>query len=222
MKTEELDKLKTNLVKLGFEYIVTDTNKDQVVMIIQSKDPWEGIEFCECVNDKLLTGAIQFEKIYPVKIIKMGCIGSTLFSGLISQTNFKPSTEQTYFEQLKKEAFERFGEIKKGDMFLLDKGNQGEFKINKLKEFDYDKGTDRLFIGGYFIYQQGKWATKIESFKATYIDWNYADNGMEVNLTFKMNNWNKAEDKDDIGEYLAEQLNKYLNEKEKNILHTLH
>ena len=55
---------------------------------------------------------------------------------------------------------------------------------------------------------------KIEPFKATYIDWLYKDNGMEVNLTFKIPNYHKVQDKDDIGEYIAEQLTKYLNERE--------
>jgi 5S rRNA maturation endonuclease (ribonuclease M5) len=54
---------------------------------------------------------------------------------------------------------------------------------------------------------------KTESFKATYIDWDYNDFEMEVRLAFKIPNWDKAKDKDDIGEYLAEKLEEYLNKK---------
>lgn len=222
---ENLEKLENLIKSGGFEYHITDLDKNQVAMIIQSKDPWDGVEFAELLarveSDKYPTG-------YIVKINRIAqkwndgnnhvfffIDGDEDYSHI---NNFKPSTESAYVEQLKKEAFERFEEIKEGDRFDLSNihpNYNNDIVING-NEYDYHKSKDALFIGNEnvkcCIYKQGKWATKIESFKATYIDWDYNDCGMEVRLAFKIPNWDKAKDKDKIGEYIAEQLEKYLND----------
>ena len=219
MKAEDFDRLKQICDENGFEFHVTDRDGEQLSIIVQKKNPWEGVEFVEALKTSIDEN-VESGKIYKVTSISEDWINIShhFIKGWWSKF-FDPSTESAYVEQLKKESFERFGMIDENTVFERSNiyKNMISGSVNSLTGsqraygWHYIKEFDELYYCSLLIYQQGKWATKIESFKVTYIDWNYADNGMEVNLTFKIPNWDKAKDKDDIGEYLAEQLTKYLN-----------
>jgi predicted lipid-binding transport protein (Tim44 family) len=56
---------------------------------------------------------------------------------------------------------------------------------------------------------------KVERIDVKYIDWYWADRDKDndnISLIFRFSNWSKVNDRDDLGDYLAEQLEKYLNE----------
>jgi hypothetical protein len=74
--------------------------------------------------------------------------------------NFRPSTEQAYKEQLIKEAKERFGEIKGGDVFFS-VNNLTYTTLNNIG-FSYFNRFDRLTFGGVTIYEKGKWSERVE------------------------------------------------------------
>ena len=205
MKTEELDKLKTNLDELGFEYIITDTNKDQIVMIIQKKDPWEGVEFFECGGEIIKLGS--YDKQKNVLVVLNG--------SKFHETNCKPSTEQSYIEQLKKEAFERFGEIKVGDRFdrtLLNVDGDLDNIItitDFIFGFEYYKDADSFEYNGNIIYQQGKWATKIERVEVTKSINYHNIHTDEHHFAFHISK--KIENGSNVHSFLTKQLTKYLN-----------
>jgi hypothetical protein len=80
-----------------------------------------------------------------------------------------PSTESAYIDQLKKEAFKRFGEIKEGDRFdcsIFCELNITPSTIQKSfnQGFEYIKdrlGEECLLFNSSIIYSNGKWAKKI-------------------------------------------------------------
>lgn len=108
--------------------------------------------------------------------------------------------EQAYVEQLKKEAFERFGEIKDGEKFKDWDGTV--FEIDETG-FLYSKRNDQLRFGGWIIYQQGKWAERVK--ERAKVEWNTVNDTIisfrysgSINLIRKMPE-------------LASHLEKYLN-----------
>ena len=221
MKNKDFERLKEICEREGFE-IEISSPWDQTYRIFK-KDPWDGVYFVEAIEsikDQFTKG-----KIYKVKTIDSKSIDVELDDSGSTKNGWvknllKPSTEQAYIEQLKKEAFERFGLIKVGDEFKAEWNN---VKANTIaKEYDpdkwtYDSSNDRLFLakmgdGGAIIYQQGEWAERVkEMIKVTYIDWECADNKMEVNFSFKINNWKTVKDKDDVGDFLSQKLENHLN-----------
>lgn len=149
MKAEDFERLKAVCEKEGFE--ITGMNSPDVWHITK-KDIWEGVEFLSVVG---------FDKIYKIK----GISNDVIFvepDMCFTKSVCVPSTEQSYFEQLKREAFERFGEIKEGDEFT------SVYETRKINTIDwgigffYGKEDDYLSFNGWPIYKQGKWATKIK------------------------------------------------------------
>ena len=183
MKTEDFERLKSHLGdEFTAEYRV---EKDKVMVLVTKKDEWEGVEFVEFNNGSIKKiGSITDFMIYASD----GRYGA--------KTNCKPSTEQAYIEQLKKEAFERFGEIKEGDEFVEADGDKwitkrGFKKCGNL-EWHYIKENDILFHYALIIYQQGKWAERVkerifirwEECDGNYIKFSYSGS---VNLIPRMN-----------------------------------
>lgn len=169
MKPEEFERLKELCAKEGFIVSRGEEIPGDTILVEVYRDPWEGVEFAECVNDQFLKGSIQTGKVYKLREVDVkGAIGSTSFLGAIAKNKFKPSTEKAYVDQLKNEAMKRFGEIKVGDRFhtVFD----GEtFMIDDDYGFNYRKSDDTFFYSGWSIYQAGKWAKKLpERIKVTY------------------------------------------------------
>lgn len=216
MKQEEIERLQAICEKEGFKLKSLDHGDLFVIKPDKKVDEWENVEFVEC-----LTNCQQYTigKIYKVKHIN----GPTVFTCLDNlgsetngwvKSNFKPSTQEAYVEQLKKEAFERFGEIKVGDRFKTE-WDGWEFEIDHDGiGFHYIKTRDMLVFNGWDIYKQGKWATKIEEVKVEPSDVRiYRGFPEEIQFRFRTNldGIIKSCDTKKAGQYLAEKLEEFIN-----------
>ena len=173
MKSEDFERLKKLCQENDFE--IDGYHPSSRIFIIDKKDPWEGVEFVECVNNPC-SESWTIGKVYKLS----GKVGLTLQlkDDQLSDANvieycsvkfpyhncFKPSTEQAYIEQLKKEAFERFGEIKDGDRFKEPiKASYWVVNAHDSKSvFKYLKDEDAFMIGGLIVYKRGKWASRVK------------------------------------------------------------
>jgi hypothetical protein len=211
MKQEDFERLKAVCEKEGFNISsYRESDKNGMLIHIKPKYIWEGVEFVQSIS----SCTTQW-KTYKVKQITQRSVwieiddnGSTTTSLLIEKC--KPSTESAYLEQLKKEAFERLGDIKEGDRFHTDFDNE-TFIIDDDYGFDYKKRTDTLFFSGWSIYTKGQWATKVQ--KRIEVKF---DGGNIQQKAFYFLYGSDAEKKiidlqNTIGEFLANQLEKYLN-----------
>ena len=128
--------------------------------------------------------------------------------GLIN-LNIEKELEAAYIKQLKKEAFKLYGEIKDGDKFQFYGKGFHSIKLSDTPELDYFKEFDELSLWGFPLYKQGKWAKKQEErVEVRYDSVSVGSNGYRyefINSRFKITNHVK------VGEFLAEQLQKYLN-----------
>ena len=219
MKQEDFERLKAVCEKEGFDISTYRESDDNGTLIhIKPKDIWEGVEFA----------SHHAKGIAKIKRIKGCFVYFEPHQRVISTDKkfLKPSTESAYVEQLKKEAFERYGEIKEGDRFDRTSVNPiwGNKELAKLIDgtfyLQYDKILDRLFHGNLCVYEKGKWATKLpkrievkyaEAFGTNkYLDGRvYLDPHLlvsESDIDLSDDNLLK-----ELGEFLAQQLEKYLN-----------
>lgn len=197
MKTEDFERLKAVCEKEGFTIESYSGGKTAIIGV---KDEWEGVEFVQ-EKDTL--------NIYKVRHFHDSQVwGFWVFSDVewIWKDNCKPSTESAYVEQLKKEAFERFGEIKVGDMFIG--ADREESRVLGNPSFHYWKITDHLNFGSVPIYFKGKWAERVkERVSVEFLNKN--EFGHRLDLHFQLS------DKSTLDyegcQFLAQQLEKYLN-----------
>lgn len=163
MTDQEIEKLRE---KLGSEYSVKRLNGAITVELV---DIWEGVEFSECIDDSDIGNDVTIGKVYKCKIVN-----DELYiiddkgeeDGFIRyEENFKPSTESAYVEQLRAKAKKLYGDIKNGDRFVLPwiaNGNERNIHLEGKYDFYYYKKSDTLELHGFPLYNQGKWAKKIE------------------------------------------------------------
>ena len=224
MKQEDINKLKELCESNGF-YFDFDVISETAV-VAKPKDIWEGVEFVEILVDwngfavgsiakvieERISGLMVFCPIgESISILKPNAIYDKKIDII------KPSTEEAYIEQLKKEAFKRFGDIKESENIIEPDGNISSLLLGKGKnpniEWDYLKEKDILFYYSIVVYKQGKWAKKIEKAEVK------PDGGDARVLIFGFDFNLKAREKyNEIGywkvcEYLASQLQDYLNSK---------
>lgn len=194
MKTEDFERLKKLCDENGFSIESYSGGKTAIIGL---KDEWEGVEFAQ---------HIASGKIFKPTSIRTFIIDLNEEIGF-KKTNCKPSTEQAYIEQLKKEAFDRFGDIREGDRFECN--NTKQICHIGFKDFDYYKHIDRVYAFGALIYQKGKWAKKLpQPTKVTVSDFSH----FGTSVQFKMNISKWCDKKGtDIGDYLAKCLEDYLN-----------
>jgi hypothetical protein len=210
MNSTDLKMIEKILDALGFRVNVSFAFEESQV-VVTKKDPWEGVEFVmDAWGFIFKIDKKEGERFYD-------CNGKWE-----SISRCSPSTEEAYVEQLKKEAFERFGLIKVGDEF------NAEWNIVKsntiAKEYDPDKWTydstnDRLFLakigdGGAIIYQKGKWAERVKD-RITVKYHKPASNNDAYYFGFKISNL--TFDREKAGKYLAQQLENYLNDESKSV-----
>lgn len=204
MKQEDFDRLKSVCKKEGFD--ITMFNPHDTTFAITKKDIWDGVEF---YSDQL--GIIRKMTDDVLKVIKGGV-----------KLLLQPSTEQAYVEQLKAEAFKRFGEIKEGDRFDQSPFNSmaGVFSLDKPynvngRDFSYDKESDTWYLKGCAIYEKGKWAKKLpERVKVEFFNDSLDEHEQieEWGYVFKIHNAEYGNRKSlDSGEFLASKLEEYLN-----------
>lgn len=201
MKTNDLKRLRELIEKEGFEAIF---DFDSGEVIVQKKDIWDGVEFVH-VN------GIVFKVVNQDKYRLHFQNDTWAYKDICTISN-----EQAYVEQLKKEAFERFGEIKSGDKFkrnwIEERDQWPEIAEidNTKREFAYNKEFDQLTFRGTCIYEKGKWAERVKE----RIEVKYhlsASNIDALYFGFKISDLNF--DRNKVGKYLAKQLENYLNDK---------
>jgi hypothetical protein len=216
MTNENLERLIKVLDGTQFEI----ENRADAYVWVSLKDPWEGVEFVECITDK----AFNFKegKIYRLAqgrdIYGIICIyneGNTISIVYIcygSEIWFKPSTEEAYVNQLKAKSFELYGDIKYGDSFEDWRGNKFEIHSDV---FTYSKIDNRLFLDSWIIHEEGKWAKKltkrievVSSCSSLEID----KNNYVFNYKCKIVNADSGEDARTLGEFISDQIEKYLND----------
>ena len=226
MEKNDFERLKDICEKEGFELsksLISLKSENllerQLFEITKKKDDWDGVEFAECIDVPKDCPELVFGRIYKVIYNEHGYIQFSGFKSSYGRNLFKPSTEQVYVEQLKKEAFERFGEINVGDKFDRSKINS-LWGIEKIKDtkISYNKDLDRLFIGIDAIYEKGKWAEKVyERVKVLNSEASseYLTVGTFPKFSFEFlingkvgKNFNLT----DASNFLSEQLEKYLND----------
>lgn len=216
MKKEDFERLKAVCEEEGFELLnETVEDNEKFFVVKKKKDEWYGMEFVENL-DQHLTGGKKYFKVNWIdnetNLIHVDC-------GYFTKIGCKPSPESAYVEQLKKECFKRFGEIKDGDRFDSADGYRVGIEFNGYaNDIQYSKEIDTLFIGGLRLYQQGKWATRVKE-KVTgvyvrhHILWPNED-GANLGYSFKGFDKDGAlpiDKLEDAGKFLAYQLEKYLN-----------
>ena len=202
MEQTEINRLREICEKEGFRINEINNGISQFFQI-DKKDEWEGVEFAECIkhddNDCRLTlGKIYkltkpFNNEYPFPVSILENSGNP---NSWKKKYFQPSTEQAYKEQLIKEVKIRFGEIIEGDRFDL--SNLGlssncdiSLSYDIRNDYYYDKYNDQLYLIGFLLYKQGKWAKKITEpeIKVEYTGWEYQGRlDSAVNIGFKVPN----------------------------------
>lgn len=205
MKQTDIDRLKAFCEKEGFQ--VRTRVMDKSVFEITVKDPWEGVEFIRGNGTNTIRKVVNYDgKLFSYFLRDSGNEGRIY---TLHKSNFKPSTEAEYVEQLKREAFERYGEIKDGDRFQFENEEIKAIKLSDTPEFDYSKEADELSMWGFYLYSFGKWAKKLpERVEVHFSNVSVGSSGYRyefINSKFKAVNHNK------VGIFLASQLEKYLN-----------
>jgi hypothetical protein len=162
MKAKDLERLKEICDREGFTIITGDVlPKDSILVEVAKKDIWDGVEFIKSKG----TGDIY-------KIESLTSNGQfNILNGMIGKNAGIPSTEESYVEQLKKEAYIKFGDIDKHTVFdrtNIDKDivtGSVQLICNGLfgDEWIYKKENDSLYYYSLLIYRKGKWAKKIEN-----------------------------------------------------------
>lgn len=224
MKKEDFQKLKAIVEDNGFVMLNESENENEKFGFIGLKKyPWEGVDFAECIDNRN-SDYFDVGEIYPVEYYLDECLmpsfNNTPCEMGVYKKHWKPSTEQAYIEQLKNECFERFGEIKRGELF--DRGHidsMSDFPaIVKIYStvFSYNKKYDILELGNSVIYEKGKWAKRVGYVNVQFVDDSFDDFGdfEEHGFVFKIPKF-KIKPEDKIGEYLAKKLEKYLNNQTK-------
>lgn len=198
MKQEDFERIKAICEKLEIECKIIEDG----ILITNKKGIWDGVEFVK-VGKIHKVKTLQEDKIY---------LDSYDTETWVLKSKCTPSTEQAYVDQLKKEAHERFGEIKEGDRFLEPNGKK-DFIEKNLNQWYYEKSEDMLFLQDLVIYCKGKWATRAKervkvSFSGCY------DEDYKSHLAFQSEFFvynNRGFDPKTASIFLTSQLEKYLN-----------
>lgn len=202
MKASDFKELQDFCEKKGYQ-LLNESLEDNTkfFVVAKKKDEWEGVEFFNVHS---------YEFVYRIDLIDDRIIHSKegpVFAKVVCE----PSTETAYVEQLKAEAFKRFGEIKSGEKF-----NRGWYESDRSENyigrypsligrgFSYTKSNDCLTFDGIIIYEQGKWATRVPEsvkvlFEHTHQRVRFFSDNKKILITYE------------IAAFLAEKLESYLN-----------
>ncbi len=196
MKTEDFERLKAVCEKEGFQIEIFGIHNE--ILKITPKDIWDGVEFCR----NKYTGICS-----PISQINTLKYDNGMY---VFREHNEPITQDYYESYLKKEAKDRFWEIKEGDRF---KGNGllGMIQAYYTKEWDYDKKEDLLTYFGRVLYQQGRWAERMK--ERVEVEYGYYSLPFHekyiLAVHFAIDNPNRMDEK--AGQFLAKQLEAYLN-----------
>ena len=223
MNNEKLERLKKVLSGTEFETEATSIYR----ALAPLKDIWEGVEFVECETDKAFNfkeGKIyrlaQGRDIDGIICIYNECGGKeTPYSSFGlggTKRNFNPSTKEAYVNQLKAKAFELYGDIQNLDRFEEPTSNIDTYRavdnfVNP--EWDYVKHDDELFFYSILLYKNGKWAKKLpKRIEVKFDGGNVPDQSFFFIYIGPAREKLKSIGYNETGEFLADQLEKYLND----------
>lgn len=206
MTTEEFERLKAICEKEGFD--ISQVNS--YLIQVSKKDPWDGVEFAQYKFP--WEGEEYHFKIQAMtdKMLIDSC-GTDMF-----KDNCKPSTEQAYVDQLKKEAFERFGHIKHDDIFdVTPIGYQNKkafISLGDNPKWKYDKKKDQLYFECFLLYSKGKWAERVkELINISNENSCIIYSGKRLEFQFRSSFSIDKTKANELGQFLAKQLEAYLN-----------
>jgi hypothetical protein len=198
MNSSDLKMIEKILDTFGYELKKKET----------SKDKWEGVEFVmDAWGFIFKIDKKEGERFYD-------CNGKWE-----SISRCSPSTEEAYVEQLKKEAFERFGEIMAGDRFDFTATGHSyhkdkEIHLNIGPKWRYKKTTDILSYYGWHIYKQGKWAERVkERIEVKFLD--HVIHNKFNRFDFRISE--QIYKSENLNSFLREQLENYLNDESKSV-----
>jgi len=212
MKTEDYDKLKKLCDENGFELLTESPKENDKFYVVKKKDIWEGVEFVEI--DGLGIRKIISTPYKNSEVLNF-CSINDVEDGVFFAKFCKPSTEQAYIEQLKRIAFEKFGEIKEGEKFNTGYGIHTILPNHP--EWHYNKHIDFLYYKGLIVYSKGVWASKLpERVKVEFVNdsWDDFCDYNEVGFVFKISK--SVQTVKNAGQFLSKQLETYLNDTNNN------
>lgn len=209
MNQEDFERLKAVCEKEGFELYKHEpaTPRKRVLISVFKKDIWDGVEYVKSSDGTIYKILANSENRLEVE------------GGHIGKKIGKPSTESAYVDQLKKKAFFRYGEIKEGDRFDCSEMGRGTSPITFNQgqcHWHYIKSDDRLRKGYFDLYEKGQWATKVQK----RIEVGLKGGGMDksssglISLSCKFQIYpcpTYDMSLSIISQFLAQQLEKYLN-----------
>lgn len=204
---KDLEKLRKILDEAGWELLnLKAEENDKYIVIAKPKDIWEGVEFAEITS--FIEGSIR-----KIERVSSDFLHFTIGSHARKEI-CQPSTKKEYVKQLEKEALEKYGVIKEGDEFKIDTGDAKALLTANNKTPFYDSEHDCLNIRGIILYSKGLWVAKrLEKIEVK------AEGGNIPNGSFAfLFNETAREKLTEKGywnacEFLAKQLEDYLNEK---------
>lgn len=135
----------------------------------EAVDPWEGVEYARCIDPRK-SRRFALGRVYRLKGPVEGRLVTVTYddegkNNKFSATFFEPATQGEYVQWIHEECVRRFGEIKAGDVFNRDGFNvftrPGKAKEGWGRASRYFEVTDRFFISGVCVYEQGKFAEKV-------------------------------------------------------------
>jgi hypothetical protein len=217
----EYEKLKTFCDQNGLDVINESGEFSNFFLVVnKKKDIWEGVEFVDCVDGD--GSLISPRKIYKVlnnlpgePSINIRIVDNKLVELSINKKWFKPSTEEAYVNQLKAKAFKLYGEIKDGDFFEFPEQIKCSISLKSKDDssnWNYTKIYDTLRLHGFLLYEKDQWAKKVPKrieVKCVKDSWYTLQNKVEVYFVLSAPLDSSFPYKG--GEFLAKQLEKYLN-----------
>lgn len=228
---DDFTKLKLLCEKEGFELTTESRDENRKFYVIKKKDIWEGVEYVELLTDVLDPVTLTktaYAKGAIFKIKEEVEIGFTLTNGLcVRKLDVKPSTEKAYVDQLKDIAFRKYGEIRDGDRFNMTTINPSwNPNVDITLDFDgvadnglftYNKVYDRITLLGFILYQDGKWAERVDiKSKVIYAGTRLSrqDKSVVIDFSFRILNLDlDLVNLHNVGEHLQSKLEEYLNKK---------
>lgn len=212
-KQQLITELEEVCKKHGFN-LKKESAVEYSMFTVEEKDIWDGVEYIEWI-DPTNEFFIE-EKIYRLLSERYFYTYSETGSRHSItpdwfELHFKPSTQAAYEAQLKRIAQEKYGYISTDDVFERINPNKGITRVNDIKYagYAYHKNNDRLYYGMVLLYENGRWAKKVEKVKVEYFFASSVSNG-KFGYVFKIENY-KSLEHEKIGKFLANELEHHLN-----------
>jgi hypothetical protein len=179
------NKIENLLKENGFKILeVSNDLLPNTFIIEDEKNFWgENVKFVRYVGNSHAISLFKIGKIVKLDIPSRMDENVIIIKGRhFLKEYFQPASVDKYKDQLIKDFFERFGELKKGDIIELLSGDKIKIKYSIKKDIlEYDEEKDVLFFEKTVVrpnhdrvisiriifYSKGKWLKKIERVEVT-------------------------------------------------------